>query len=118
MEFDPDSWPACWVLGLIARDGDAHGFYASSLWRKKRDSIMAAQHGECWACKRKATPVLTTNADADTMHVHHVHPLRVRPDLALSDFDELGKPNLVVLCDSCHWDMHHQRRAVVIPERW
>lgn len=79
---------------------------------------MRDQHGECWACKRKPEPVLRTQADDYTMLVHHVHPLRVRPDLALSDFDESGNPNLVVLCDSCHWDMHHQRRAVEIPERW
>lgn len=117
MEFDPDSWPACWVLGMIARDGDAHEFYVSPQWRAKRREVLRDQHGECWACKRKSPPVLTTAKDA-TLTVHHLLELRQRPDLALSAFTPDGKPNLVVLCESCHWDMHHNRRPPLEPERW
>lgn len=50
--------------------------------------------------------------------VHHVHPLRERPDLALSEYDERGQINLICLCESCHWERHHQRKQIEIPERW
>lgn len=118
MEFDPDSWPASWILGMIARDGDAHAFYVSPLWRHKRREVLRNQHGECWACKNKTPSVLTNAASGATMTVHHLHELRQRPDLALEEFAPDGSPNLVVLCESCHWDMHHSRRACHIPERW
>lgn len=118
MEFNPDEWPACWILEMIARDGDAHEFYTSSLWRRKRKKVLRSQHGECWACKRKQPPVLTTEADGATMVVHHLRDLRQRPDLALSEFAQDGTPNLVVLCSSCHWDMHHSRREFENQERW
>lgn len=52
------------------------------------------------------------------MIVHHVHPLRERPDLALSEYDERGQINLICLCESCHWERHHQRKQIEIPERW
>lgn len=118
MEFDPDSWPACWILSMLARDGDAEEFYHSPLWRRVRASVLRNQHGECWACKRKHPPVLTTAASGATMTVHHRNELRQRPDLALSEYAPDGSINLVVLCEPCHWDAHHRRREEKIPERW
>ena len=116
-EFDPDTWPACWVLSLIAAD-NVHAFYTSKWWkaickrilRKGRDGKPKRR---CYDCERK-TPAEPTLADT----VHHVHPLRERPDLALSEVDELGNIQLLPLCASCHWERHHQRKAVAIPERW
>lgn len=116
-DFDPDTWPACWVLSLIAAD-NVHAFYTSKWWkaickrilRKGRDGKSKRR---CYDCERKA-PAEPTLANT----VHHVHPLRERPDLALSEVDEQGNIQLMPLCDSCHWERHHQRKAVAIPERW
>lgn len=115
--FDPDAWPACWVLSLIAAD-NVHAFYTSGEWKAKRKSVLRPGRDgrprvRCYDCERKS-PALPTLADT----VHHVHPLRERPDLALSEVDELGAVQLLPLCDSCHWGRHHQRKTVTIPERW
>lgn len=118
MEFDPDSWPACWILEILARDGDAHEFYASKWWRRIRKKVLRDQHGECWLCRQKRPPVITRESDGVRMHVHHLYELRQRPDLALSITALDGSPNLVVLCDSCHWEQHHKRKAYENPERW
>ena len=116
-QFDPDSWPARWVLSLIAEDS-VHAFYTSGWWKAKCKAILRKDRNglsrvRCYDCERK-TPAEPTLANT----VHHVRPLRERPDLALSDVDELGNIQLLPLCDSCHWDRHHQRKAVQIPERW
>lgn len=111
-EFNPDSWPASWILSLIAAD-NLHAFYVSGPWEHLRDDVLREQKGRCWDCERKR-PALVTDANT----VHHVKPVRERPDLALSRFDENGNVQLVALCESCHWDRHHQRKAVRIPERW
>lgn len=116
-EYNPDVWPASWVLSLIAAD-NIHGFYISGEWKKIRAEVLRLDkrgrpRARCYDCERK-TPAEPTLADT----VHHVKPLRERPDLALSLADEDGEAQLIPLCDSCHWNRHHQRKSVVIPERW
>ena len=111
-KFDPDLWPASWILELIAQ-GNLHAFYVSGWWKDLRREVRKEQRGRCYACQRK-TPAVNRRG----LNVHHVNPVRERPDLALSRVDEYGRINLVCLCDSCHWDRHHQRKAVRIPERW
>ena len=112
MLFNPDLWPASWILSLIAR-GQLHSFYVSREWKKLRKQVLKKQKRRCWDCMHKS-PAKITRA----VTVHHVHPLRERPDLALSEFDEDGNANLICLCESCHWDRHHKRKAIQIPERW
>lgn len=112
MKFNPDLWPASWILSLIAA-GNVHGFYVSGEWKRLSRQIRKKQRCRCWDCMRKS-PAKITRA----VTVHHVHPLRERPDLALSEFDEDGNVNLICLCESCHWDRHHKRKAIQIPERW
>lgn len=119
--FDPDTWPACWILDMIARNGDCSEFYNSPHWKRKRRQIRKEQHGKCWCHRNPAEfphlagrkPMLV---DGDT--VHHMHELRQRPDLCLSDKDEDGKQNLVLICSSCHWWLHHDPSPLDIPERW
>lgn len=113
MLFDPDSFPASWILGIIARDGDAEEFYHSGFWKAKRREVLRNQHRWCWRCLQKS-PEVHTRANT----VHHLYPLRERPDLALEEFAPDGSPNLVCLCPSCHWEEHHKRRSLDIPERW
>ena len=112
LPYDPDSWPARWILQLIAA-GRIHDFYNSKLWKKLRDKVLKDQRHRCWDCMHKR-PARITRADT----VHHVHEVRERPDLALSEYDEHGQINLICLCSSCHWDRHHQRTEPVTEERW
>lgn len=112
MKYNPDIWPASWILGLIAQD-NLHAFYVSAEWKDLRKVVLKKQKSRCYDCMRKSPAV-----NRRGVHVHHVNPVRERPDLALSEYDELGNINLICLCDSCHWDRHHQRKKILIPERW
>ena len=105
-------WPACWILSLIA-SGNLHSFYTSGEWKRLRRDVRKHQKGRCYDCERKSPAKIRRG-----LNVHHVNPVRERPDLALSEYDEFGEINLVCLCDSCHWDRHHQRREELTPERW
>lgn len=96
-----------WIRYLI-RKKRIIDFYDSKAWRQKRLEILRANHFECKRC-----------ADAGRYHkadtVHHIKHLRDRPDLAFDD------DNLVPLCTSCHWDMHHERKEDSVftnEERW
>ena len=109
---DLDGYPARWIVEMIARDGDAREFYHSRQWQRLRARVLKKSHWQCYGCAHKSPPVLTTRANAKALTVHHVLELRIRPDLALDE------KNLVVLCPSCHWDIHHHGRAVQNPERW
>lgn len=100
------------MLSLIA-SGNIHSFYVSGYWKNLCKLVRKKQKNRCYDCMHKSPARITRG-----VVVHHVHPLRERPDLALSEFDELGKPNLICLCDSCHWDRHHKRKQIQIPERW
>lgn len=111
-KYNPDSWPAVWVLQLIA-NGNLHSFYTSREWKRLRREVLKHQRRRCWDCAHKAPAV-----NKRGVTVHHVKPLRERPDLALSEYDEAGNINLVCLCASCHWDRHHKRAAPATPERW
>lgn len=111
-KYNPDSWPAVWILQLIA-NGNLHSFYTSREWKRLRREVLKRQRRRCWDCAHKAPAVNTRGVT-----VHHVKPLRERPDLALSEYDEAGNINLVCLCASCHWDRHHKRAAPATPERW
>lgn len=110
--YNPDLWPASWILSLIAA-GNVHGFYVSREWKQLSRRIRKQQRCRCWDCAHKSPARISRGVT-----VHHVIPLRERPDLALSEFDERGNPNLICLCHSCHWDRHHQRKLLEIPERW
>lgn len=111
-KFNPDSWPASWILSLIAAD-TLHAFYVSRWWKDLQAEVLREQRHRCWDCARKS-PARVTKANT----VHHVHPVRIRPDLALSKLDDAGRPQLIALCESCHWERHHERKSVRIPERW
>ena len=110
--YDPDLWPANWILSLIAR-GEIKRFYKSREWKRMRRDVLKNQKSRCWDCEHKSPA-----ENRRGRNVHHINPVRERPDLALSEYDEQGRINLVCLCDSCHWERHHNRRDVVIPERW
>lgn len=122
MIFDPDAWPACWVLEILARTGSAAEFYNSPEWKRLRRKIRRDQHGQCYCHLhpdkfphlRGQRPSLVPGTVS-----HHVHPLRQRPDLALSEYDERGELNIILVCDTCHWPLDHPSQPKPdIPERW
>ena len=100
LPYDPDSWPANWILQLIAKDqlGD---FYNSKQWKRKP-----------WEKKRDS------NDRRPVAVVHHRNEIRQRPDLALSEYDDRGQLNTVIICPGCHWEEHHKRKLPVTEERW
>lgn len=129
-KYNPDSWPACWILSLIAQDS-MWQFYQSREWKRFRREILRTHPHRCYLCERKKPARLTllrmpwekprgSDDKRPVAIVHHVNEVRQRPDLALSEQDEAGRPNVIVICPSCHWDEHHRRtvRRLKIPERW
>lgn len=99
-------------MQLIA-SGRLHEFYNSPEWERVRRRVLRKNKRRCYDCERKA-PAIVTRANT----VHHVNELRARPDLALSEVDEEGRPNLVCLCASCHYQRHHNIKIPITPERW
>lgn len=71
-------------------------FLASYAWRKLRYSVLVAYGARCMACGR-------TPKDGVKMHVDHIKPRRLYPELALV------RSNLQILCEECNhgkgnWD--------------
>ena len=87
------------LLELI-RKGEQYKFYCWRVWRRKRQDVLKLDHYECQMCRD------ITRKD---LHVHHVHHLEDRPDLALDIYDEDGKRNLITLCRSCHDKVHPEK---------
>lgn len=129
-KFNPDSWPACWILSLIAQDNIAAFYHSPQWYRFKRDILRKHPH-RCYLCERKQPARLALlrmpwekpkgpDDKRPVAIVHHVNEVRQRPDLALSEYDEAGRPNVIVICPACHWNEHHKRSTLAerIPERW
>lgn len=93
-----------WIRRLIA-DGDIHRFYISKAWLHLRNEVLDEQHHECQPCKVKG---LVTPAST----VHHIKSVRQAPWLALT------KSNLLVVCDDCHYNIHHRKVSRWDDERW
>lgn len=82
-----------WIPALI-HNRELWRFYVCHAWLHVKQEVLIEQHHECQICKKqgKATPTTT---------VHHVIPVRVRPELALT------KSNLMAVCPQCHYKIHH-----------
>lgn len=92
-------------------------FYHSAEWRRIREEVLELDHHECQMCKAKG---IITKANT----VHHVKPLRDRPDLALAIYDG-NERQLVSVCGPCHNLLHpekglkHEREETFLTEeRW
>lgn len=72
---------------------ETYGFYRSNAWIELRDKKLLDARLRCEKCGH-------SRVNNTRLEVHHICPMRERPDLAL-DFD-----NLVVLCIWCHGDEH------------
>ena len=121
IRFDHDQWPACWILDMIARNGDCAEFYHSRFWKRLRPQVVKAQHGKCWYhLHPQEIPYLAGQRPAMVTGntVHHRYPVRQRPDLCLSPTAPDGSVNLVCVCPTCHWHLEHSTPTVYIPERW
>ena len=96
-----------WIKGLI-EENNVHLFYISkTIWKPKRQSILKRDNNECQICKERGEYTA-----ADT--VHHIKPLREHQELALTD------SNLISVCDSCHYDIHHriENKTQLNEEKW
>lgn len=95
-----------WIISII-KNNNIHSFYISTSWKKKRLEILERDKNECQICKSKG---LAEKADT----VHHIKYLRRHPELALDD------DNLMSVCDSCHWDIHHkvELKKQLNEEKW
>lgn len=95
------------LIKMLIKNNNVHGFYVSTMWKHKRRDILLRDNGECQMCKDKGG-----YATANT--VHHIKHLRSNPELALED------DNLISLCDSCHWDVHHiyESKEKLNEEKW
>ena len=94
------------IRGLI-RDNKLIRFYCSTTWEHLRLEVLDEQHHECQMCKDKGI--------AETATVcHHILHVRQHPELALT------KSNLITVCDSHHWYLHHsiQCKTLLNEERW
>lgn len=96
---------------------DENRFYHSSEWLAKREEVLKLDHHECQMCKAKGV-----YSQANT--VHHVKPLRDRPDLALSVYDG-DERQLISLCAECHNKVHKEKgycdrtnEKFLTEERW
>lgn len=128
LPYDPDSWPASWVLQLIAK-GELKQFYLSTQWKRFRLHILKSRPCRCQLCEMKSPAVVTplrrpwekqsdSNDRRPVAIVHHINEVRKRPDLCLSEYDEAGRLNVAIVCPGCHWDEHHKRIVPVTEERW
>lgn len=78
-------------------------FYSTKEWKNIRYEVLRNSEGKCKACGR------SPNKHKVVLHVDHIIPRFMRPDLALY------KENLQVLCDDCnlgkaynHFDYWHE----------
>lgn len=84
-------------------------FLSTYQWRRLRMEVLIEQGRRCQCCG--ATP-----SDGAVMHVDHIKPRRLFPELALE------KSNLQVLCGACNhgkgnWDQTNWREEPPPPER-
>ena len=110
------------VLWCIENDCMQH-FYRTYQWRKVRDAVMALDHDECQLCRAEGRYARAKVA-------HHVNPLKLRPDLALSIWctDTQGRRsrNIIAVCNPCHERIENRieklhaanRKAPLTQERW
>lgn len=107
-------------LQAMLTDGTSNRFYDWPEWERTREEVLRMDCQECQLCRARG------RYRAAAL-VHHVKPLKDRPDLALSVFDEAtGERQLLSVCRSCHEELHPERmrrrdsRFVppLTPERW
>lgn len=106
-------------LNKLIEQGDVSNFYHWTEWERLRDEVLRFDNYECQKCKVKGK-------FREAKVVHHVKPVKERPDLALSVWD--GKERqLVSLCRACHEEEHPERiekhkfiiqKKQITKERW
>lgn len=100
--------------------GNEHQFYCWGEWLELREYVFTKlDHCECQICRSKGR-------FRKGYIVHHVKPLRQRPDLALSVYDsETGERQLITVCKRCHEELHPESlksyasaKKPITEERW
>ncbi len=108
-----------YIRKLIA-ENKLYTFYKSKDWLNLRQQILNKNHNECYECLKRGKYKRAVT-------VHHVKEVKIRPDLALSEYyiDENGdkQVNLKPLCKQCHNAEHSrfspaEKRPQLNKERW
>lgn len=91
---DIDKWNSL-IDRYYGKANDYEGFYLTKKWKMKRKAILKRDEYKCRECSRFGKVEEATT-------VHHVHPLKIRPEL------KLDERNLISLCEGCHEKMHNK----------
>ena len=94
-----------WTLTTLLQEGKGRRFYSWKGWKRIRKEVLRLDNMECQRCKS-----LGRMSPAEI--VHHVEPLKDRPDLALSIWNGESR-QLISLCHKCHEILHPERE-----EKW
>lgn len=87
------------LIKLLA-NGREEEFYHWPEWKKTRLEVLRMDRFECQWCKKEGRY-------SRAIIVHHIKPLRVRPDLALSIWDDqTGERQLAGICKA-HHELEH-----------
>ena len=104
-------------LRKLIAEGKENQFYWWSEWRgsqtKKgvRAQVLELDNFECQTCK-------AAGRYSPGYIVHHVKPLRERPDLALSITDpDTGRRQLLTVCKQCHEAEHPESLPKFAPKK-
>lgn len=88
----------------MADDYQSSPFYHSAAWKKVRRVALQRDGGMCQDCMDRIRAGYGIRPRRAEM-VHHIIPVKERPDLAL----DLG--NLRSLCNTCHAMEHPEKQA-------
>lgn len=88
----------------MAEDYQSLPFYHSAAWHRIRKIALQRDGGMCQKCMERMQAGYGFHPNRAQM-VHHIIPVKERPDLAL----ELS--NLRSLCNSCHAEEHPEKRT-------
>ena len=104
-------------LAALLQSGEEWRFYSWGEWRACRREVLRLDRYECQRCKAAGR---YSRAEI----VHHIEPLRNRPDLALSIWNGENR-QLISVCKRCHEALHPESRrqnesekASITDERW
>ena len=90
-------------------------FYGSDRWKRARAKALRRDGYFCVPCRKAGRTITLKNGmrvPVPATMVHHIKPIRERPDL------QLTLSNLISLCDSCHDEAHPEKREAARAARY
>ena len=100
------SHPCYWESKRENLSANHKNFLLSSNWIKKAKEIRNRDEYECRICG--ITNEKQIKKYGKSLHVHHIIPRKIRPDLKLNNY------NLITLCSECHPKQERGRQVVFV----